>query len=50
MTFAKKARGMMARFIIEKRITKPNDLKNFNYDKYIFQDSLSTENDWYFTR
>lgn len=50
MTFAKKARGMMARFIIEKRIAKPDDIKKFNYDKYIFQDSLSTENDWYFTR
>lgn len=50
MTFAKKARGMMARYIITNRIENAEDLKGFNEEKYRFQESLSSENEWTFTR
>ena len=48
--FAKKARGLMARYIIEKRITKKEDLKNFNLDNYVYEKSLSSEKDFVFLR
>ena len=40
----------MARYIIEKRITKKEDLKNFNLDNYIYEKSLSSEKDFVFLR
>ncbi|MDG1442278.1 MAG: peroxide stress protein YaaA [Pseudomonadales bacterium] len=48
--FAKKARGSMSSFIVKNRITKPSDLKSFDIDGYSFNDSLSTDQDWVFTR
>ena len=48
--FAKKARGLMARYIIEKRITKKEDLKNFNLDNYVYEKRLSSEKDFVFLR
>ena len=48
--FSKKARGMMARFIVDNKITDVNDLKSFDYDGYMFQESLSSEIDMIFTR
>ena len=48
--FAKKARGMMARFMIRNRIDKPEGLRDFDLDGYKFQPKLSGENDWVFTR
>ncbi len=39
--FAKKARGMMTRYIIQNRIENPEDLKNFDLGGYVFQPSLS---------
>ena len=48
--FAKKARGTMATFIIQNRITSPNGIKNFAEDGYIFNESLSSELQWIFTR
>lgn len=48
--FAKKARGLMARYIIENKITSPDKLKNFNIDNYQYDDSLSNETEWVFTR
>ena len=48
--FAKKARGSMAAFIIQNRITKPADLKAFDIDGYRYNDDLSSEFDWVFTR
>ena len=48
--FSKKARGMMTRFIIDNNITDINDLKSFNYDDYMFHESLSTEREFIFTR
>ena len=48
--FSKKARGMMTRFIIDNNITDINDVKSFNYDDYMFHESLSTEREFIFTR
>jgi cytoplasmic iron level regulating protein YaaA (DUF328/UPF0246 family) len=48
--FAKKARGSMATFIVKNRITKPDDLRQFNDEGYVFNDSYSSEDKWVFTR
>lgn len=47
---AKKARGMMVRYIIDKNIYKTEDLKAFNYGNYEFDDKQSTENEPVFIR
>ncbi len=47
---AKKARGLMSRFIIKNRIDNPDDLKGFDLDGYRFNESLSTDRNWAFTR
>jgi uncharacterized protein len=49
-TFAKKARGLMARYAIEHHVTKPEKLKAFDYEKYQFDESLSDSFNWTFTR
>ncbi len=48
--FAKRARGMMARFIIENRIEAAESLKDFNGGGYCYQSELSDENNWVYTR
>lgn len=48
--FAKKARGGMARFAIDERIERAEDLKAFDRDGYRFDKAGSTETDWIFTR
>ena len=48
--YAKKARGMMTRFILKNRINSIEDLKHFCKDKYYYNDTLSTENQIVFTR
>ncbi|MBI1686167.1 peroxide stress protein YaaA [Caulobacter hibisci] len=48
--YAKKARGRMARHIIDGRIDKAEDLKGFDRDGYRFRPDLSTEADWVFAR
>lgn len=48
--FAKKARGLMTRFIIENQINTPDGLKHFDKEGYFFNDSLSTSNELIFTR
>lgn len=48
--FAKKARGMMVRYIIDNDIEKKEDLKGFNYGNYAFDSSLSTNTEFVFTR
>lgn len=47
---AKRARGMMARYIIDHRLTKCEDLEQFNKDGYSFQADLSDEANWVFVR
>lgn len=48
--FAKKARGMMARYIIDHRIKKVSDIKGFDMDGYMYNENLSKGNQWVFTR
>ena len=48
--FAKKARGMMVRFIIDTNAETIEDLKGFNYEGYQFDPNLSKGNNLVFTR
>ena len=48
--YAKKARGLMARFLIENNIESIDDMKLFNADGYQFDASLSKGNQLVFTR
>ena len=48
--FAKKARGMMCHYIIKNKITNPKHLVGFDYDNYVFNDDLSSEREFVFTR
>lgn len=48
--YAKKARGMMVRYIIDKNIKTLKGLKRFNYDGYSFDAKLSKGNTLVFTR
>jgi len=48
--FAKRARGMMARYAVEKGITDPEQLKDFDVDGYAFEPSVSGEREWVFRR
>ncbi|BAX80762.1 peroxide stress protein YaaA [Labilibaculum antarcticum] len=48
--FAKKARGLMTRFIIQNKITDPEELKAFDLDGYMYNPALSKEKEPVFTR
>ena len=48
--YAKKARGMMSRYIIDKRIECPDDIKNFDRDGYLYNGDLSTTDELVFCR
>ena len=48
--FAKKARGLMARYLIDHKIDSPEGLKDFDYEGYRFSLKLSDEREWVFTR
>lgn len=48
--FAKKARGSMARYIIDHSIKQISDIKNFDIDGYSFNEPMSKDNKWVFTR
>lgn len=48
--YAKKARGMMLRFIIQNRINNPDHLKAFDLEGYYFNNELSQEKEWIFCR
>ncbi len=50
MVYAKKARGMMARYIVKNNIENPEELKLFNVDGYQLDANQSDENNWVFTR
>ena len=47
---AKKARGLMANFIIKERVKKPDDLKSFDLENYRFNAKMSSELEWTFSR
>ncbi len=48
--YAKKARGLMTRYIIDKQVSQPADLKAFNYGGYGFNSEMSDNKNWVFTR
>ena len=48
--FAKRARGMMARWIVEKRAERRADLKDFDAVGYRFRNDLSSDEFFVFTR
>jgi len=48
--FAKKARGLMARYIIQNQLTNIEQLKGFDLAGYQYSEEFSKGNDWVFTR
>lgn len=48
--FAKRARGMMARYIVKENAQSPEDLHGFSEAGYRFRSDLSTEHDFVFAR
>lgn len=48
--YAKKARGAMARFIIQRRLTTPEGLHDFDSGGYAFRPDLSEGDRWVFLR
>jgi cytoplasmic iron level regulating protein YaaA (DUF328/UPF0246 family) len=40
----------MTRFIIDRRIINPEELKLFDYEGYFYNDRLSSGDEWVFTR
>ena len=47
---AKKARGLMARYMIDHRAERADDLKAFDVEGYAFNEELSSRDEWIFTR
>lgn len=47
---AKRARGLMSRYIIENGLTDAAKLKDFDWEGYGFRDDMSKGNTWVFTR
>lgn len=47
---AKKARGLMARYMIDQRAERADDLKAFDVEGYAFNEELSSRDEWIFTR
>ena len=48
--FAKKARGLMARYLIDNEINNPADLMNFGAEGYAYNAAMSNSHEWVFTR
>lgn len=48
--FAKRARGAMARFIIQNQLDQPEQLKAFDWQGYGFDADMSAGNEWVFSR
>ncbi|MEW8691478.1 MAG: peroxide stress protein YaaA [Candidatus Thiodiazotropha endolucinida] len=48
--FAKRARGLMSRYIIDNRLQDPQEIQDFDWDGYRFKKRLSKEDQWVFTR
>lgn len=47
---AKKARGLMIRYMAEQNVKNPESLKKFNTENYQFDKSLSNNSEFYFVR
>lgn len=50
VVYAKKARGMMSRFIIQNRLKNIEDIKHFDMEGYSFSPNLSKKGEWVFVR
>ncbi len=50
MTYAKTARGYMTNYIVKNKINAVEDLRGFDYEGYVFNNDLSSDLDWTFTR
>tara|TARA_B100000795_G_C22774768_1_gene429505 strand:+ start:190 stop:948 length:759 start_codon:yes stop_codon:yes gene_type:complete len=50
MTYAKRARGLMVRYILDNNIDTLEELKGFNIEGYAFTEVLSTDTELIFTR
>ena len=48
--FAKKARGLMARYILENRVEDVEGLKNFDADGYVFSEEQSSSTELVYLR
>ena len=48
--YAKRARGLMSRYIIKNKLKNPEDIKDFDDEGYRFNSKLSKDNNWVFTR
>ena len=48
--YAKKARGLMAQYVIKNRITKAEKMKDFDLGGYQYNDAMSSPAEWVFTR
>lgn len=50
MAYVKKARGLMANYIIKNKIEDAESIKNFDIDNYFYNEKLSTPSEPVFTR
>ncbi len=48
--FAKKARGLMTRYVVENRLTEPEGMQAFDVDGYVFSPEVSDDKTWVFRR
>ncbi|MBS3806392.1 MAG: peroxide stress protein YaaA [Bacteroidales bacterium] len=48
--YAKKARGLMSRFILRNRIDDPEAIQSFDEDGYVFSPQQSSKKEWVFVR
>lgn len=48
--YAKKARGLMVRYMIDKRVENPEQLTGFDYEGYVYDPSQSSNDTMVFTR
>ncbi len=48
--YAKKARGLMANYIVKNKIDRVKDIKKFCEEGYEYSEKLSSDNKWIFTR
>ncbi len=47
---AKRARGLMTSYIIKNRLSKAEQIKQFAIEDYVYNDDLSSANEWVFSR
>jgi len=48
--YAKKARGLMSRYIIQNKLQEPEQIKQFDTEGYRYSEEMSSGDDWVFIR